>query len=589
MLTAIKEIGEFVRQKNKVSILDTLIQDPKCSHLLTVNFEEDNGNLRFENIDIEQYDSSRVCNKHLYRESKGNKPPLVPTVILNKKEPQKTIKKFYYWVKEPISNKISNTEKSFLKNIQMVLKNKRNHIEKDIITKKNNLGTKDTALLTVKIDDKYLGDYDAFKNLLLIKETERCVIKSPGQVCSICGNKVAEVYGNIIVFKFSAQDKPGFIVGGFNESKSWRNFPVCAECKLSIEQGKKVLQDLKFRVCKGIFYYIIPKFMFGKDFVKRETIDIFMDTPKRISLKDRVRNRIFDDEKDISEILSKENDIIILNYLFLKGSLYGSQDSEKIILLIEDIFPSRLKKIFDAKEKVDKIYDADELFTFANIRYFFEKSDKQKREYDLNRYFLEIVESVFKDKRIDLQFLIKFLIKRIRTDLIAIEYPYNAIENAIKNIIFFETLGLILFKKEVVEMSQFEELFKKYGSAFESPLKRGLFLLGVLTEMLLRKQFSEGKQTKPFLKQIKGLKMDERDIKGLLPKVQNKLQEYNSFDEGKRKITTEVANYLLTAGDDWKLSIDELNFYFSCGMNKVDEIASIVYHKKEDTNGKENQ
>lgn len=122
----------------------------------------------------------------------------------------------------------------------------------------------------------------------------------------------------------------------------------------------------------------------------------------------------------------------------------------------------------------------------------------------------------------------------------------------------------------------FDGLFKKYGPAFETPLKRGLFLLGVLTELLLRKQFVE-RSAKPFMKNLKSLKMNERDFKGLLPKIQNKLEEYNAFDKGKKIIAGEAANYLLLAQDDWQMSVDELNFYFSAGMNMVNEVAKIVY------------
>ena len=71
--------------------------------------------------------------------------------------------------------------------------------------------------------------------------------------------------------------------------------------------------------------------------------------------------------------------------------------------------------------------------------------------------------------------------------------------------------------------------------------------------------------------------MNERDFKGLLPKIQNKLEEYNAFDKGKKIIAGEAANYLLLAQDDWQMSVDELNFYFSAGMNMVNEVAKIVY------------
>jgi CRISPR-associated protein Csh1 len=82
------------------------------------------------------------------------------------------------------------------------------------------------------------------------------------------------------------------------------------------------------------------------------------------------------------------------------------------------------------------------------------------------------------------------------------------------------------------------------------------------------------------MKKLKGLKMDEKDIKPLLSEVQNKLEEYDAFDKGKRLIASEISKYLLEAGDGWKMSVDEINFYFACGMNLVDDIASIIYQKE---------
>jgi CRISPR-associated protein Csh1 len=35
------------------------------------------------------------------------------------------------------------------------------------------------------------------------------------------------------------------------------------------------------------------------------------------------------------------------------------------------------------------------------------------------------------------------------------------------------------------------------------------------------------------------------------------------------------------AGDNWGMSVDEMNFYFACGMNLVQEVADIVYPDKE--------
>ena len=133
-----------------------------------------------------------------------------------------------------------------------------------------------------------------------------------------------------------------------------------------------------------------------------------------------------------------------------------------------------------------------------------------------------------------------------------------------------------------MQQSTFESIFIKYGKSLNTPQKRGIFLLGVLTQMLLNKQYSERNSKPPFMKKLKSLKMDERDIKALLPEVQNKLEEYESFDKGKRIIAQEASKYLLEAGDGWKISVDEINFYFACGMNLSEEIANVVYSKQEE-------
>ena len=131
-----------------------------------------------------------------------------------------------------------------------------------------------------------------------------------------------------------------------------------------------------------------------------------------------------------------------------------------------------------------------------------------------------------------------------------------------------------------MEESIFEDVFKKYGSTFALPVKRGLFLAGALTQMLLNKQAKE-RGAKPFIKKLKGLKMVEKDIKALLPAVQNKFEEYNSFGKGKKLVAEEAYNYLFSSGDNWKLSVDEINFYFAGGMNLVGKIKDIIYAKDE--------
>ena len=130
-----------------------------------------------------------------------------------------------------------------------------------------------------------------------------------------------------------------------------------------------------------------------------------------------------------------------------------------------------------------------------------------------------------------------------------------------------------------MEQIKFDKLFNKLGNALNSPAKRGIFLLGALTQMLLNIQGQERGST-PFFKNLKGLKMNEEDIKGLLPKVINKLMEYDRFDSGKKEIAEEIVKNLLSQ-EKFGLSIDEINFYFASGMAISKEVADIVYENEE--------
>jgi len=311
-------------------------------------------------------------------------------------------------------------------------------------------------------------------------------------------------------------------------------------------------------------------------------LKILAETKKDISLKERTIKRITDDDHEILEALSEQPDILTLNFLFLQRQ----QSAERILLLIEDVFPSRIKRIFEAKAKVEKIFDnGRELkFTFGTIRTFFSKSDKNKKINDLDKYFLNIVKNVFTGTKLDKSFLIKFFILVIRRDLLTEDYPTSRPKEALMILEFLEFLGIISFEEDKgMGNSDFESFFKRFGKSFAHPEKRGIFLTGVLTQRLLKVQWA-ARNTKPFLKRLKGLKMDENDIRAILPQVQNKLEEYDSFKKKERLIASAASKYLLEVGYGWKMSVDEINFYFACGLNLAEEIENFI---KTDESNKE--
>lgn len=134
----------------------------------------------------------------------------------------------------------------------------------------------------------------------------------------------------------------------------------------------------------------------------------------------------------------------------------------------------------------------------------------------------------------------------------------------------------------------FDPIFARYGSQLDTSEKRGIFLLGALSKMLLNAQYTERK-SQPFLVQLMGLKMDERNIKGLLAKVENKFREYNRFDKGKAQVAEAISRLFMESPVKWRMSVDELNFYFVCGMNLYNEVNVLLYGSKEEEPADDNQ
>ncbi len=579
MLTAIREIGRWLRQKRRIDELSTLIQSPFPEGyviLLKVNLDHN----KFDGVELEQYDATKV-NRYLYRKGESNGPNPSPAARIT--EVEKTFsKKILAWF-----NKYKNldTEGDLLAQIENILTQ-----HQDEIIKKTGeiLGTIDknaNKLLTIKIKKDnswyYPGDLEVFRTLLTeIVNTQTKEVAADNQVCSICGER-KKVSGDPRVFKFYTIDKPGFIAGGFNKSLAWKNFPLCYKCKLEIEEGRRFIEEnLSFNFC-GLNYFLIPRLLLTN--IQPEIMEILLDSRRVVSLQETVKRRITEDNREILDCVAREKDVITVNFLFLKKE----KSAERILLLIEDIFPSRIKEIFEAKDEVDRRFPRADGngFTFRKIRQFFARSSEKKQNYDLDNYFLEIVDSTFRGKRLDLAFLCRFYMAVIRSEFIKEEHFKPLVDDALMGLMFFRRLGLISFQ-EVNDMEQtiFDDVFGRFAEMFNNPAARGVFLLGALTQLLLNKQRRE-RGAAPFRKYLKGLRMRESDIRGLFPKVRNKLEEYDSFDRGKAQIATEITKYLLAASKGRKMSTDEINFYFACGMSLAGDIARIVY--KEEPNKEE--
>ena len=614
MIEAIRNIGEYALEKENKSVSDPLkilIDNPankNTKNILFIHLEEENGEFKYRNVEIEEYSKEKL-DQYLYKKGAPNGTDITPTSMIVEIEKTFNIK-ILNWFLKYYSDK-NNQKNSMLQNIYLTLKENKEKILQDL----KNKFEKENNIISFKIDGKYLGDLEIFRNILVNDASENYykkfgkISKSKDKLCSVCKKETKEVYGFVSTFNFYTVDKPGFVSGGFRQKDTWKNYPVCLNCALTLEEGKKYLGDnLSFNFY-GFKYLLIPKFIKGirKDIQK----DIFkgMELQKDPRFGKKIIKLLTNDEKEVLEIISEQKNYLNNNFLFYSAPKGFNGAVFNILLYIEDILPSRLKRLFEVKEIIDqeeifincmvstfndkgkKDNEKPLEFNFGILRTFFPKVSNNRT---YNKYFLDITNKVFNDKPVEYDFLLNFIVRKIRDDFVK---NYSTKINALKAFMllnYLKELKILKFKKEVrmetdnlfaQEKQKGEEkvelFFNKYFDFFNNNAKKAIFLVGVLSQYLLNIQYQERKAT-PFRVKLKGLKLDEKQIKKLLPEIQNKLEEYGK--NYYRDLESIISNYFVSSGSGWNVTNDEISFYFVLGMN-----LSYLFKKEKNNGGKEDE
>src|SRR5690606_39234860 len=123
-------------------------------------------------------------------------------------------------------------------------------------------------------------------------------------------------------------DKEGYVAGGFNKLDSWRNFPVCKDCAIELELGKRYLDEkLSFKFQNRDFY-LIPKLLYNKD------LDKILRTLSNLD-KDNIDERYEDVEELIIKRLGKIEDYATFDMLFYEVN----NSALNIKLEVQEILP----------------------------------------------------------------------------------------------------------------------------------------------------------------------------------------------------------------------------------------------------------
>jgi len=626
MIEAIRRIGEYALEKEGKSLdnpLNILVDDPAnrdTKNILFICLESGKNGFEYKGVELEEYSRSKLS-RYLYKKGEGARGTDMTPISMVTGIERTFETKILPWFKK-YDKPRSDEEINFLVKIGACIRQNKDEILKDL---KGNQD-KGNNIISLRIDSKYLEDYDIFQRILVDRAKKNLyskygkVSKSGNQICSVCNQRMAEVYGFVDTYKFYTVDKPGFVSGGFQQEDAWKNYPVCLNCALTLEAGKKYLGNSMNFNFYGFNYLLIPKFVTGAgEETKKETFKIIEQQQDPKFRRQEIK-RLTSSEDEVLELMSKQKNYLNINFMFYDAPKGYNGAVFNVLLYIEDILPSRLKKLFNCKEVVDTIDIFGECmisvfenkkktgenpleFNFGVLRTFFPRVSNN-RTYD--KYFLDIVNKIFTNKPIDYNFLMSFIMQKIRDDFIN-DYPTKiSTLRGFMLLNYLNALGIIKHeedgnmdnKEPDVDWEIFEgatsseggevstkvmSFFSRFGDFFDSDAKKAIFLEGVLTQKLLNIQYQERNAT-PFRIKLKGLNLDERQVKKLLPEIQNKLEEYGK--NYYRTLESLISKYFVSAGDGWKISNDETSFYFVLGMN----LSYIFKTKKESSNGgKENE
>ena len=623
MLEAIKHIGKLERSKAG-SELDTLVEDlaskRNYSHMLLITFEVRAGLVtRYLETGLEEISSSRKL-LYLYRSISSNGANVTPTSLVAKSLETTISNKLDAWIKK----NSDNSKDTFFSSLAAVYHEAHDRIVKDVVALYQARSDKkrEYALTFLFNDDdttRYIGDYERFQAFVVQKAAAPGTVQRENHVCSICGNIRPTVYGDIIpgkTLKFYTLDKPGYIASGFSEENSWKNFPVCQDCAMDLEAGTTYVDGhLNFSL-GGARYYLLPKLVIENTKVLEHILGEFRNHEKTLSSANQTgekkataqekfeatRKAEKDSERFAIKTMGDQSPAVSFDLLFYDKPQVGTF---KILQHIQDIAPGRAASIAsamtasdqspmfrEALPSIDKGTRRGIDFSFWQLAQFFKKPESAKDQ-TWKQEYLAVVANIFTGAPVGKDYILHQIMQKLHDELL--DDVYN---NQGKTFSFEEwtlrAFNTLLFLQgchaiaanygEVKDMSESTEVSAQLfdgNNAVNTPAKKAIFLTGVLTQRLLNIQWQE-RGSKPFFKELKGLRLKEQDVKGMFPKIINKLEEYDKNYYA--KLEQETAVQFAQAGDNWDLTIDEINFIFSLGMTLATRI-----NKKEDDNATDKQ
>jgi len=447
------------------------------------------------------------------------------------------------------------------------------------------------SLKVINKKELYLRDFEVVKNIIIQEffrskiENNGTVSKSVEKKCSVSGLKKAEIYGFAAPFPYSSPDKEGFISGFFNKKMNWRNYPVSKEEALKLELGGRYISNNLTGYFYGHEYLVVPNPIIKTDNKKLRRIIELLKTAFQVEkiVSPETKRRA---EEHVIKLIGKEDE----NYFNVDIAFFKTvQSSMKINLMLEEILPSRFRKLFiDAPEKVNRnplfknaIKKNNELqdlvFSYQIVKGFFDEN------------FLDVVQKLFLGKNLSQEYIFENIIGIIRKNHNAAKTSGGWVEpmnwtvlKAIMLISYLQELKVINYnqnynymeiestqkKESSFNLEGFNEFVKTNSNFLDSDIKVGIFAVGVLVRFLYSIQSqSLNTSNPPFENKLKGYKLNPEILMKVYTEALDKIQKYqknNYVYTDLREIINR--NFILKTHELNKMSNNELSFYFVAGL-----------------------
>lgn len=393
--------------------------------------------------------------------------------------------------------------------------------------------------------------------------------------CSLCDKTNIQTTSNAtnLNFNFYITNKIGF-ASDF-DGKFTKNFNICKECYMDLMTGERFIDNNMKTYIGGLRPYIIPTLLFKNadlNFVElSNSIKHLNNAIVNLNSLSKLDKQII----DFKEFKDEKNNIII-NYLFYrKGKGYF-----KILKLIKDVPPSRLSIINDKEFEINKLIKEDykdnkRFIIDLNSIYYSIPISNNDVAYSK---FLDVLDAIFSDRKIDYSFLLDQFAEIIRI----IHFKRNEYNISPKNSLEFKTIQLnfiLLFfnklnllrglkmngsKENIAVPEEITKFWNDIGT-YDDP-RKALFLLGYIVGNVGNKQYKSGHKTKPILNKINFQGMNIQTIIRLTNDIFEKLAQYKILGYNEA-IFHQYKRLIDIYSSDWPLNNQENIFYILSGYS----------------------